>query len=51
MGDERESICPDFLPEANVIGSDQGMGRGGSLREKPFSYDTIIDKSHEIDEL
>lgn len=35
-----------------MMESDQGMGREGTLREKRFSYDAIIGKSHEIrDEL
>lgn len=48
---EKKIPLTALLPEVNVMGSDQGMGKGGTLREKHFSYDTIRDKSHEIDEL
>lgn len=40
-----------FVTRSQVMGSDQRMGKGGALREKHFSCDTIIDKSHEIAEL
>lgn len=51
MRGKKASLWTTLLLEVCVMGSDQEMGRDEALRKKPFSCDTIIDKSHKMDEL